>query len=303
MRNKFHILILFLLLLAGGGKAFAQSDSIAKAVLLLQDQTMPHDKAVKQALETIDRAILESNTAKNPYAWYVRGYVYKEYYKTFESGNKKSKTRIDAVAFLKKALELDTAKEYTPNIKATLKYTGSTFYNDASSSLDETNYQIAIEDYSKYKECMLLAEPGYNLKKGEVDFKTVLADVYVKIFRSDIKTNVQFFGMAEESYKQVIALDSNNRAANLNLAFLYYNYGVDIINAMPVDAEIIVIENIQEDAKNNFKKALPYAQKSEALNPKDMRVLKCLQGIYFSLYEFEKSDAYKLAIEKLEKEK
>lgn len=287
--------------MAMGKISFAQNDSVAKAVLLLKDQTLPADIRVKQALEIIDKAIKDPETAKNPYAWYVRGYVYKESYKTFEPNNKKSKTRIDAVAYLKKSMELDTAKEYTPNIKQTLKWIASTFYNDAGSLLDETNYPTAIEDYEKSKECFLLSDPNYNIKRGEIDFKTVLGDVYARIFRSDIKTNVQFFGMAEGTYKQVIALDSNNKASNLNLALLYYNYGVDVINAMDVSSDIIVIENIQDQAKELFKKSLPYALKSYALNPKDRRVLTALQGIYFSLYEFEKSDEYKAKVEQLDK--
>lgn len=300
MRNKIYILILFLLVLAGK-TSFAQGDSVAKAVLLMQDQNMPHDAAVKQALEIIDRAITDPKSAKSAYAWYVRGFVYKEWYKTFEPQNKKSKTRLDAVTFLKKALELDTAKEYAGDIKKTLKYLGSTFYNDAGASLDMTNYSIAIEDYEKAKECFLIAEPNYNLKPREIEFKTVLADTYVKIFRSDLKANVEFFGMAEQLYKQVIVLDTNNWAANYNLAMLYYNYGVDIINAMDVSSDIIVIENIQDQAKELFKKALPYALKAYTLNQKQRNVLIALQGIYFSLYEFEKSDEFKAKVEELDK--
>src|ERR1051325_138972 len=300
MRNKIYIVILFLLVMAGGS-AFAQSDSVAKAVILLQDQSIARDVAVKQALELIDNAIKDPKTSKNSYAWYVRGYVYKEYYKTFEAQNKKSKTRLDAVVFMKKALELDTTKEYTPNIKQTLKYLGSTFFNDAGASLDVTNYPIAIEDYDKFKECMLLAEPGYNVKVREIEFKLVLADTYVKIFRSDLKANTQFYGMAEQTYKQEIALDTNNWSGNYNLAMLYYNYGVDIINAMDVSSDIIVIENIQDQAKELFKKALPYALKAYSLNPKRREVLVCLQGIYFSLYEFEKSDEFKAKVEELDK--
>src|ERR1051326_1957433 len=151
MRNKIYIAILFLLSVAAGVPAFAQSDSVAKAVILLQDQSMAHDAAVKQALEIIDRAILNPQSAKNAYAWYVRGYVYKEWYKTFESSNKKSKTRSDAVVFLKKALELDTAKEYVPNIKQTLKYLASTFYNDAGSTLLAFKYKKTLYNFFKKK--------------------------------------------------------------------------------------------------------------------------------------------------------
>lgn len=373
MKNRIYIVVLWALLIVAGKTVFAQPDSVAKAVLLLQganasgnidksvvigtdantiqkkygrpksinttviknntleqwvynngyvyfdngkvdsyqlsnaDNTpvsgITMEAAVKQALETIDRAIKDPQSAKSAYAWYVRGYVYKEWYKAFESSNKKSKTRIDAVSYFRKALELDTAKEYVANIKQTLKYLGSTFYNDASASLDATNYQTAIEDFAKFKECMLLAEPNYNLRKSEIDFKTVLADQYAIIFKRDMKQNLEFLSRSEITYKEVIALDTNNKSATLNLAFLYYNYGVDIINNMSVESDIIVIENIQEEAKAQFKKALPYALKTYALDPKDPRVLRCLQGIYFSLYEFEKSDEFKAKLELIEKEK
>ena len=303
MRSKIYILILFVLSAMMSKNVFAQPDSVAKAVLLLQDQNMAADVRVKQALETIDRAIINPQSANNAYAWYVRGYVYKEWYKTFEAQNKKSKTRNDAVVYLKKALVLDTTKEIAPNIKGSLKYLGSTYYNDVSGSLDPTNYHIAIENYDKFKECFLIAEPNYNLKVREIEFKKALATVYEKIFRSDNKTNLQYFGMTEELYKQVIVLDTNNWGGNYNLAMLYYNYGVDVINAMDVSSDIIVIENIQDQAKDLFKKALPYALKSYALDPKRKEVLIALQGIYFSLYEFDKSDEFKAKVELLEKEK
>ena len=57
---------------------FAQSDSVAKAVLLLQDQNMAADVRVKQAIEIIDKAITNPQSTNNAYAWYIRGYVYKE---------------------------------------------------------------------------------------------------------------------------------------------------------------------------------------------------------------------------------
>lgn len=298
-----------MLLLGAGFNAFAQKDSVTKAALILQDQNIAEDVRVKQALEIIDKAITHPECANDGYSWYVRGFIYKEWYKTFESQNKKSKTRLDAITFLKKGKDLlitdtsSTAMEYKDAIKKTLKYLGSKLWNDASSSLDATNYSIALEDYEKFKECFLAAEPTYNLKPREIDFKNALASVYEKIFRSDLKANLEFFGKTEELYKQVIVLDTNNRSANYNLAMLYYNYGVDIINNMSVESDIIVIENIQEEAKALFKKALPYALKSYALDPKRKEVLISLQGIYFSLYEFEKSDEFKAKLEKLEKEK
>ena len=303
MKKTICITLLSALFVVTGVDAFAQNDSVAKAVLIVTDPNLSKDVAVKKALETIDRAIRNPQSEKNAYAWYVRGFVYKEYYKTFESGNKRSKTRSDAVAFFGKALTLDSTKEYDADIRKNLKFIGSTYYNDAATLLDGDSYQQAIESYDKFKECMLMAEPGFNLRPWEINFKTVLADQYAKDFRSDLKQNLDAFHKAEVTYKEVVALDTNNWSGNFNLAMLYYNYGVDIINNMSVESDIMMIDNIQEEAKELFKKALPYALKAYSMRPKERRILVALQGIYFSLYEFEKSDEFKAKAEGLEKEK
>jgi hypothetical protein len=303
MKKAIYIVILFFALVWRGSEAFAQPDSVTKAVLIMQDQTSPPEVKVKKALEVIDRAILNPQSAQDAYAWYIRGFIYKDWYKTFEPQNKKSKTRLSSVEYFKKSLELDTKNEYSAETKKTLKYLGSTFYNDAGELLNSSDYTQAQENYEHFKECMLLAEPNYNLKPREMEFKKALATVYERIFRQDIKGNVKFFSMTEELYKQVLALDTNDWAGNYNLAMLYYNYGVDMINNMKVDEDIIIVENIQDEARGFFKKALPYALRAFAMNPKRREVLVALQGIYFSLYEFEKSDEFKAKVEAIDKEK
>lgn len=308
VKRKTNILILLLAFFAWS-EGFAQRDSVDKATFILGDQTIPAETRTKQALELIDKAIIHPECANDGYSWYIRGFIYKEWYKAFESQNKKSQTRLDAAEHLKKALEFykkDTTKaasETRNAIRLTLKYLGSTFYNDAGTSLDTINYKTAILNYDKFKECMLVFDPNYNIRPYEINFKNVLADQYGKIFRNNIKANLRFFGMAEIMYKEVIALDTNNWGANYNLAMLYYNYGVDIINSMDIDLPIMDVDKIQDEARELFKKALPYARKAETIRPKHREVLTCLQGIYFSLYEFEKSDEYKAKLEQIDKEK
>ena len=310
MKRQLHIVLLFTLsLMALSSIGFAQRDSVNKATSTLQDQSLPSELRITKALEIIDKAIMSPDCINYGYAWYARGFIYKEHYKKFESQNKKSKTRLDAVEYLKRAYELlskDTsasANDFRTSTKQTLKYLGSTFYNDAGFLLDTVNYKTAIENYEKFKECILIAEPNYNLRPREIEFKTVLADQYGKLFRNNIKTNTRFLGDAEIAYKEVITLDTNNGAANYNLAMLYYNYGVDIINAMDIDLPILDVDKIQDEAKESFRKALPYMQKAYSINPKNKNVLIALQGIYFSLYEFGKSDEYKAKLEQIEKEK
>jgi hypothetical protein len=310
------------------GSAYSQLDSIVKAITIVQDTSMLPEIRTKIALEVIEKAILHPSVQKNAFAWFAKGVIYKEWYKTFEINNKKSSTRISALESFKRALEMDTSKgkpititgkvavkggelvatiSYsTKDIKQNINFLAARLYNDAAELLeivDTTSISDAIHNFELFKEYKLLAEPTYNIKYFEINFKTVLADKYAIIFRKDIHTYSKFFGIAETTYKQVIALDTNNWSANYNLAMLYYNYGVDIINSMSVTEDLVVVENIQEEAKSLFKKALPYALKAYSLNPKKREVLVCLQGIYFSLYEFEKSEEFKAKVELLDKEK
>src|ERR1035437_607002 len=104
VKRKIYILFLFLFSLIGvSQKGFAQRDSVTKATVVLKDASLPADKRIKMALEIIDKAITHPECANDGYAWYVRGFIYKDWYKAFESQNKKSKTRLDAVDYLKKA--------------------------------------------------------------------------------------------------------------------------------------------------------------------------------------------------------
>jgi hypothetical protein len=300
MKNKLFIW-LFLAFITHCFIAVAQNDSVSKAILIITDASIEKEKAVKQAMGIIDRAIKVPQHEKSAHAWYVRGYVYKEYYKMFEAGNKQSPARSNALSYLKNALNLDKNKEYDTEIRQSLKYIGSTYYNDAATAITPASYNQAIANYENFKQIMLLADPTYDLKAVELNFKTVLADLYAKIFKSNIIQNGSYFNQAETTYKDVLKLDTNNWSANFNLAMLYYNYGVDIIYNMDVGEDIVVVSNIQDNARAQFRKALPYALKAYSLKPKEKRVLTALQGIYFSLYEQEKSNEFKKKIELLDK--
>lgn len=308
MKRKINILVALILLLLGVRiNTFAQRDSVTKAVLTLEDNKLSPEERVIKAIRIIDKAITNPECINDGYSWYVRGFIYKNRYRTLESKDIQSPSRIKAVEYLTKALSLlekdtsHTAQDYLLGTRQTLKYLSSTFYNDAGQSLDPTNFTTAIDNYNNFRNCMQIADKNYNLQIKEIEFNNALATVYERMFREDIKSNVRFMEMTQDLYKHVIALDSNNWNANYNLAMLYYNYGVDIIYKMDVTADIITIESIQEEAKSLFKKALPYALKSHSLAPTRKEPIIALQGIYFSLYEFEKSDMYKAKLDMLNK--
>ena len=96
---------------------------------------------------------------------------------------------------------------------------------------------------------------------------------------------------AIELYKKAVDLDPQYFEANFNLAVLYYNEAADMLKkANEMDLKTYQKEGkaIEDKAKEGFKKALPYLEKSQQLKPEDLTVLETLQTVYSQLKMNEK---------------
>ena len=80
-----------------------------------------------------------------------------------------------------------------------------------------------------------------------------------------------------------------------------YNKGVDILNKMMPATDLVQIDKIQDEAKVQFKEALPFLERAYRLERSNKTVLKALQGVYFSQFDFEKADKMKKELESLKK--
>jgi hypothetical protein len=89
--------------------------------------------------------------------------------------------------------------------------------------------------------------------------------------------------------------------ANYKQGIAHYNKGVDVINKTEPDGTIGSVDKLQEEATAEFKAALPFLEKAYSLNSKNEKVLIALQGVYFALADFDKSDRYKKEQEILKK--
>ncbi|MEK6615676.1 MAG: hypothetical protein AABZ32_06140 [Bacteroidota bacterium] len=88
---------------------------------------------------------------------------------------------------------------------------------------------------------------------------------------------------------------------NYSKGIEHYNKGVDIINTLQPNENVMRLDEYMGDAQKQFKEALPYIEKAHSINPSDKNTLTALIGIYFSLYDYEKSDKYKKELESLKK--
>ncbi len=277
--------------------AFGQVDSLNKAI----DHYM--NKNYKKARATIDHTVNHPSTSGTPNAWYLRGLIYKEIFKNFEATDSKSKARDEAVTSFFKVIELDNSPEkkfIDADLKQSLKYLGSTYYNTSVEFFTKDGYQTAINYFEAFKRCYLAADPTFQWKASHVEFYLSMGTAMETIFTSNRKVNLPYMDVTATMFKKVLEVDSTNITAFYNLCMLYYNHGVSFINEMNDDIDIVDIDIVQEKALVFLKQALPYALKAYELNPKRRETLVALSGIYFSMHEEEKSAKIKAEIDILD---
>lgn len=287
-------LSIVMLLFFIAGIAFGQRDKLTKALRYYQAGSLDTARLL------IDSASMHPETAKDASTWYYRGYIYKDLYNQREKNDKQSPIRLEAVRSFLKQIELDTSKSLKDNVLKNINYAANTIYNDAATSINMSEYPIAISNFEKYKEIIRQIDSTRKFTDLEIQLHSALGSIYMQIFENDRDKNKDFFDKSRNSFFFVIELDSNNYTANYNLGILYYNEAVNIIKGLDYDLDLITLELIQEETVDLFKKALPFMLKARDLNPKRKETLIGLSGIYFSLNELEKSEQIENEIKLLE---
>lgn len=277
--------------------SFAQQERIAKALEFVEAGDF------EKAKTEIDAAVLNEATSSDSYAWYVKGFVYKELYKKNEKNNPLSPLRNEAIAALKKSMELDTTGENLNDNKQTLKFLATTLNNDAANSINNNNPDAAQKAFEKYKEAMLLLDPQTDLKPKSIEFKLALASMLNNQYQAEQDSAIKEFKFlgVKNMYQEVLKLDANNISANYNLGSLFYNKAVNIINNLDYDMDMFALMEIQENCVTIFKQSLPFMEKALELDPNRIETLRGLEGIYISLNEFEKSNAIRARLDALGK--
>ncbi len=107
---------------------------------------------------------------------------------------------------------------------------------------------------------------------------------------------------ASNEYLKALELDPENADANYSMGAFYYNQAADTlewanVNIPPTD--FTAFEAVVAASKELFKKAIPYLEKSHAINPKDINVLNTLKTIYYRLGDMPKHDAIKAELDAL----
>lgn len=253
----------------------------------------------EKAKELIDAAAVDPMFKDMAATWYYRGNVYKELFKSQESDDKQSNYRSKSVDYFKKSIAMDTSSTFEESSRENLRYLAETIYNHAAISFTTTSYPIAMSNYQKYKDILSYAYPTTDFKEKDIMYYLALANTFSQIAEEDSASAEMYMNKAKDNYEKVLELDSNNVSANYNIGIIYYNQGVEIVNNMDYSLDLEQLNQIQDQIIKLFKKSLPYMKKAYDLNPKKKETLIGLQGIYYSLNDIPKSEAFKKELEQL----
>lgn len=260
--------------------ARAQTDSLNAAT------TYYSKKELYKAKTAIESACNNPSTMNMPYTWYMRAFIYKEIYRNYESADKQSPAREEAVKSFARLIPMDTANEY-PEARQALKALASTYFNQCGDFFGPDNYNTAIQYYEKFDKYIHIADPKTNTKELFINFYQSLATDLNKYFESDRKKYMPLMDQIDNCYKKVLSQDSADAFSWKNISLLYYNHGVFVINEIDPDRDFFEIDQIQDKAKEYFVKALPYGLKAHQFKPEDKDIVQMLENIYHALYDEE----------------
>ncbi|MBK8563917.1 MAG: hypothetical protein IPN76_11385 [Saprospiraceae bacterium] len=167
------------------------------------------------------------------------------------------------------------------------------------------NAKIAEQDYEALKQLLgkaVAAEPN------NPSIYSALGNVYMNLFNGEYakdKNSELAKGYFDESlsyFNKAISLDAKQFDAVYSIGSLYFNKSVELIkaaNSLPMDKESQKKYKLMLDESTGLMAtALPYFQKTEAMQPNDVNTLIALTEIYARMNDLEKSKEFKLRLEK-----
>ena len=295
MRAIKHI-TLFCLLLLAAMPSFAQYKNLEKALDYYRA------KKLDSARVFIDSAATNPQTSRDYKTWMIRGYVYKDLYKTKETYNTSSPSREIAVQSLKMAITLDTANqnEQKAGVLQSIKYQASTYHNDIAKTLDTTNYEQSLKNANKYKELTKYLDPTFDEKAYDYEIYLILGSMFEKEYEKTDSKNL--LDLAKVYLFKAHEIKANTLSINKNIGLLYYNQAVSIIKKMDYDIPLDQLPIYQEQSIKLGQQALSYCLKAHDIEPKDRAVVEALAGIYYLLNDNDKHNEFKKKLEELNKQ-
>lgn len=259
-------------------------------------------KNYEAAKNKIAEAIESENESMHPYAWYVKGFIYKEIYKNTEPNNRQSKNRELAAESFLKSLEVDKYHEHTSMTKEGLKFLATTYYNDALLRTRDFDLSNATEPegyFNTFRKLMRTTDPIVNLSTYDKEFSKSMAQRYFSLWQLDLN-NDALPEKAQGFYASAVRLDSLDGDTYYNIAVIYYNKAVFKYRKLNADTDIFDLIVIQQECADLIKnKALPNMNRAYKLLPERGDVVRGLMFIHRALEHENDVEYFKSEIERL----
>ena len=275
---------------------YAQNDSLFKA------QGLCNEKKFDQAIQIIDKVVLNPETKGDAAAWHIRAFAYLQSYNQSGKYNTSKIHLLDtAVQSAVRSIQIDKDGEY--------KTLNTTFIENSSKKLfnlcivlmkDSLNYVKSDFYYNKFKKITSIIKPDFNFKEKDLEFYNGTGSTFVDLYLKN-KSKKEYQDIAKLSLLKALEIDPKNISANINLGVLFYNEGVELMNKLEYDIDLSQLDVVQENAKKLFKQSLPFMNKVYELQPKDARAIDGLEGIYHALNDGEMENFFKQKKEALNK--
>ena len=287
MKSLTYILTFALLLLS----EVTWGQSYNKYCLYADYATKAYKTNTEKAIVLMDSAFLmcpeRSNNFEN---WFNYAMFNKEVAKQTGDINK----REIALNALLRAKGLDKNGEYQEVVNKVIKSIANYYKRDALVTLQDTssNFVNVLENYSKYKEIIYLADPTTDFKEEDIQLYGKLANInYIKYENNkDLYSN--YLDSSIKYHEKILSIDSTNAETYKELGLIYFNQAVDIVNNLDLEADIETIMATDEKKAFLGLKSIPYFEKAYELNPNDTRAIYALAGCYELISESDKVQEY-----------
>lgn len=208
-----------------------------------------------------------------------------------------------AIADLFKSIAIDSSAANKKNCGGTIKFLAGKNYTHAATLMDSLHYATSVMFFRKYIQTMKRLDPSINMSATEISYNRALGEVYSDLFfnSKSEKDRKWLLDSSKKAYNTVLSINPNDVSANYNLAILYYNQAVYIINNMDYDVADLRDINAKQDTSIGLaKQSLPYMEKTYKLDPKKKDAIKGLKGIYYLLHDTQKFEEYDQKLRDLE---
>ncbi|MBK7818949.1 MAG: hypothetical protein IPJ60_16465 [Sphingobacteriaceae bacterium] len=265
----------------------------AQEAKLVRAQALYNEKKPDIARLCIDSVVTHPETAKRYEAWTIRGFVYYEIYKRNDKNVLESSLRDTIISSIKRSNQLKPDADYKSQNDKILSTISVHYRSIARSYLfEQSNYELSLKAYNKFRELFLLADSVANIKERDIEYNLAVGSHFSDKFNLD-KSNVKAFEIAKVTLMKALEMNPTDTSANMNMGVMYLNQATSLIEKIDAgEASIKDVDIIQDDAAKLAKQAEQFFLKVYNQNNKNRKAVLALYYVYRVLLDEAKILAF-----------